>query len=152
MNATDIANALDAIDAKEGIDAISTAITDDIHHRDAIIALAIGPGMPSENADALVKHPTSRESRATLTRILERATWHPDTLDALRIRRIADNLVKEAILRKNAQLCATAAYLHWLIEDTKRAVDEALAALAINEDTNLAMLVMAAIERNIRRH
>lgn len=151
MNATDIANALDAIDTEEGVNAISTAITDDIHHRDAIIALTIKPGMPPENADTLVKHPTSRQSRAILNRILERATWHPDTLDAPRISHIANSLAKEAILRKGAQLYATAAYLHWLIKDTRLAADEALAALAINEDTNLAMLVMAAIERNVQR-
>ncbi|MBT1171010.1 hypothetical protein [Bifidobacterium sp. SO4] len=127
-------------------------IESDIHRRDAAIAITLDPALTISSIETLMDEPRTPAARHIMTTVLNRAIREPMILDTPRIRDTADRIAHEACHRTSAPLHATAAYLYWTIRDDRQASEQAITALAIDEGTNLAILVVAAIDRGVARH
>lgn len=130
---------------------ISDFILTGIHRRDAAIVAIIDPAVTPDAVATLLERPSSEESRAIIATVTTRAMREPEILDTPRIRRIAHGIAAEAASRNSSSLHATAAYLSWMIRDDREAADHALTALALDEDSSLAAIVLTLIDRRIAR-
>lgn len=129
---------------------VADAIGSGLAFRDAVVSLVIDPTITIEEFRLLAEHPHDPRTRALAYRVVRTAIEHPETLDMARITRIARAIGGEAGRRDDPQAHAAAAYLWWMVGDDPAAAGHALTALALDEDTSLAALVMAAIQRRTR--
>lgn len=130
---------------------ICDAIDDDRAVRDAIITLITNPTITRDGFHLLAKRPHTTEARELTEKATVHALQHPEDNDVTRITHAAEAIGLEADKRRDPQAHATCAYLYWLTGRDAEAAGHALTALALDEDTSLAALVITAIQQGVRR-
>ncbi|KFI89928.1 hypothetical protein BISA_2357 [Bifidobacterium saguini DSM 23967] len=131
---------------------LTTLMNEQLSVRDAMIAVTLDPDLLGGEVMQLASHPHQPDNRKRITEILTAAfmdaAFRPDTDRLTNAAAIMLQAANDADGKTSCQPLATAAYCAWLAGDMKAATLLAATALGIDEETNLACIVLYAIEHN----